>query len=174
MIVPERTLPRVGQVTLALGTEFQVPLRADGETGLHDLTSFPAFLEPTSLRGPGAPLLSPRSCGVISHHGGRPRLRLCRGISQKLPSSWQCVGSRTKAMCKSPIKSLSCSPPSSNGPHGIIYVAQVGKTSSLTQGHKAQGLLVLPQQFHGPQAGTGDLPSCTCFQSQPRGAISVL
>lgn len=72
MIVPERTLPRVGQVTLALGTEFQVPLRADGETGLHDFTSLPAFLEPTSLRGPGAPLLSHRSCGAISHHGRTP------------------------------------------------------------------------------------------------------
>lgn len=43
----------------------------------------------------------------------------------------------SKAMCKSPIKSLSCSPPSSNGSHRIIYEAQVEKTSGTTQGHKA-------------------------------------
>lgn len=98
-------------------------------------------------------------CSAISLCGGRSRRGLCRGSSQKLLSSWQYVDSQAKAMCKSPIKSLSCSPPSSNGPHKIIYEAQVGKTSSTTQSHKAQRLLVAPPAPHGPQAGT-----LTCFQ----------
>lgn len=146
-----------------------------GRRGLRDFTSFPAVLRSQPPCGvPRGPLLSRRSCGTISHRGGHPSPGFHHGICQKPLSSWQCAGSRTKAMCKSPIKSLSCSPPSSNGPHSIIYEAQVGKTSSFTSGHKAQGLLALPQLPPGSQAGTENLPWCTCLRPQPRRAASVL
>lgn len=109
---------------------------------------------PCGVLGP----LCPGCWDAISHCGGLSRQGLCCGGSQKLLSSWQYVHSQAKAMSKSPIKSLSFSPPNSNGPHKIIYGAQVRKTSSTTQGHKAQSLLVAPPLPHGPQAGTGELP----------------
>lgn len=90
---------------------------------------------------------------------------LCCGSSQKPLSSWQHAGSRTKAMYKSPIKSFSCSPPCSNGPHNTIYNARVGKTSSTTRNHKAMALLVIFPTAHRPQIGT-ELPLFWLFQAR--------
>lgn len=116
--------------------------------GLHGFTFFPAFLEPTSLWGPGAALLRSPWCDFTLW------VQLRAGASPwKQPEA---AVQLAEAMCKSPINSLSCSPPSSNGPHRIIYDAQVGKTSSATQGRKAQGLLVVPPP---PTGRTRELPS---------------
>lgn len=121
----------------------------------------------------GLEALCPGHCGAISHQRGCSRPGLPCGSSQKPPSSWQHVESRTKAMCKSPIKLLCCSPPSSNGPHRIIYETQVGKTSSATQGREAKGLLVVSNCPRGPGLERRSSPHARSSKLQHRGFFHV-
>lgn len=81
-----------------------------------------------------------RTTVVPSHTvGAAPVQDLAVEAASNPLSSWQHVGSHTKGMWKLPIKSLSCSPPSSHGPHRTIYKAQVGKISSTANSPQAPG-----------------------------------
>jgi hypothetical protein len=76
---------------------------------VHGFTSFLVFLELASLWGPGFPNLAPglgalEQSHIMGAYMSDPGQGFIMGATSSLLSSWQCVGSHTKAMCKLPIK----------------------------------------------------------------------
>lgn len=88
-----------------------------------------------------------RTTVVPSHTvGAAPVQDLAVEAASNPLSSWQHVGSHTKGMWKLPIKSLSCSPPSSHGPHRTIYKAprsQGNKTETRARVATSRGVSVI-------------------------------